>query len=177
MRDSAREGAGAGRDALTSLSLSVCPLLHFTLCPFSCGVSLQMEQQLPGGSVWLPALDLEKWYQEVMAGFETSFSSVSPPSSPPPLPAKAHLSHKPLQVIPASCCWGSGFGAAGRGRSRTAWGYSCQFHIPGAARQRQNRPTAGCTPGAGSCCLLLPAPLPRWHRHRGRIWGGDAQPQ
>ncbi|NXV91277.1 PHLB1 protein, partial [Calonectris borealis] len=61
----------------------------------------EMEQQLPGGPGWLPALDLEKWYQEVMAGFETSSSSVSPPSSPPPLPAKAHSSHKPLQVYRA----------------------------------------------------------------------------
>ncbi|KAF1533184.1 Pleckstrin homology-like domain family B member 1, partial [Eudyptes sclateri] len=61
----------------------------------------EMEQQLLGGPVWLPALDLEKWYQEVMAGFETSSSSVSPPSSPPPLPAKAHSSHKPLQVYRA----------------------------------------------------------------------------
>ncbi|NXL65448.1 PHLB1 protein, partial [Chordeiles acutipennis] len=59
----------------------------------------EMEQQLPGGPAWLPALDLEKWYQEVMAGFETS-SSVSP-SFPPPLPAKAHSSHKPLQVYRA----------------------------------------------------------------------------
>ncbi|XP_068274536.1 pleckstrin homology-like domain family B member 1 isoform X4 [Nyctibius grandis] len=61
-------------------------------------ISAKMGQQLPGGPVWLPALDLEKWYQEVMAGFETSSSSVSPPSSPPPLPAKVHSSHKPLQV-------------------------------------------------------------------------------
>uniref|UniRef100_A0A8C8AML9 Pleckstrin homology-like domain family B member 1 n=1 Tax=Otus sunia TaxID=257818 RepID=A0A8C8AML9_9STRI len=61
----------------------------------------EMEQQLLGGPVWLPALDLEKWYQEAMAGFETSSSSVSPPSSPPPLPAKAHSSHKPLQVYRA----------------------------------------------------------------------------
>ncbi|XP_040546270.1 pleckstrin homology-like domain family B member 1 isoform X26 [Gallus gallus] len=60
----------------------------------------EMEKQLPGGPVWLPALDLEKWYQEVMAGFETS-SPVSPPSSPPPLPAKAHSSQKPLQVYRA----------------------------------------------------------------------------
>ncbi|XP_069732720.1 pleckstrin homology-like domain family B member 1 isoform X19 [Phaenicophaeus curvirostris] len=61
----------------------------------------EMEQQPPVGPAWLPALDLEKWYQEVMAGFETSSSSVSPPSSPPPLPAKAHSSHKPLQVYRA----------------------------------------------------------------------------
>ncbi|NXW07524.1 PHLB1 protein, partial [Fregetta grallaria] len=61
----------------------------------------EMEQQLPGDPMWSPALDLEKWYQEVMAGFETSSSSVSPPSSPPPLPAKAHSSHKPLQVYRA----------------------------------------------------------------------------
>ncbi|XP_052553304.1 pleckstrin homology-like domain family B member 1 isoform X12 [Tympanuchus pallidicinctus] len=60
----------------------------------------EMEKQLPGGPLWLPALDLEKWYQEVMAGFETS-SPVSPPSSPPPLPAKAYSSQKPLQVYRA----------------------------------------------------------------------------
>lgn len=135
--------AGAGRDALTSLSLSVrlSLSLHFALPLFSRGVSLQMEQQLPGGPVWLPALDLEKWYQEVMAGFETSSSSLSPPSSPPPLPAKAHSSHKPLQVIPAPCRRGSGSGlpaavgagqrgdipaghpaaAAGRGRADPQW--------------------------------------------------------
>ncbi|NXA04811.1 PHLB1 protein, partial [Sapayoa aenigma] len=61
----------------------------------------EMEQQVSGGPVCLPALDLEKWYQEVMAGFETSSSPVSPPSSPPPLPAKAHSSHKGLQLYRA----------------------------------------------------------------------------
>uniref|UniRef100_A0A8B9U406 PH domain-containing protein n=1 Tax=Anas zonorhyncha TaxID=75864 RepID=A0A8B9U406_9AVES len=52
----------------------------------------EMEKQLPGGPAWLPPLDLEKWYQEVMAGFETSSSPLSTCSSPPPLPAKAHSS-------------------------------------------------------------------------------------
>uniref|UniRef100_A0A8C3EUC2 Pleckstrin homology-like domain family B member 1 n=1 Tax=Corvus moneduloides TaxID=1196302 RepID=A0A8C3EUC2_CORMO len=88
-------------------------------------LSLQMEQQLLGGPVCLPALDLEKWYQEVMAGFETSSSSVSPSSSPPPLPAKAHSSHKALQVILTTCCRGSGFGAAACGKSGALWEYSC----------------------------------------------------
>ncbi|NWY89516.1 PHLB1 protein, partial [Loxia curvirostra] len=68
----------------------------------------EMEQQLLGGLVCLPALDLEKWYQEVMAGFETSSSSVSPSSSPPPLPAKAHSSHKALQVYRAKTEGGAG---------------------------------------------------------------------
>ncbi|NXJ26386.1 PHLB1 protein, partial [Dicrurus megarhynchus] len=68
----------------------------------------EMEQQLLGGPVCLPALDLEKWYQEVMAGFETSSSSVSPSSSPPPLPAKAHSSHKALQVYRAKTEGGAG---------------------------------------------------------------------
>ncbi|NWT27582.1 PHLB1 protein, partial [Cardinalis cardinalis] len=68
----------------------------------------EMEQQLLGGPVCLPALDLEKWYQEVMAGFETSSSCVSPPSSPPPLPAKAHSSHKALQVYRAKAEGGAG---------------------------------------------------------------------
>ncbi|XP_066059687.1 pleckstrin homology-like domain family B member 1 isoform X2 [Chamaea fasciata] len=71
-------------------------------------ISAEMEQQLLGGPVCLPALDLEKWYQEVMAGFETSSSSVSPPSSPPPLPAKAHSSHKALQVYRAKTEGGAG---------------------------------------------------------------------
>ncbi|XP_035202171.1 pleckstrin homology-like domain family B member 1 isoform X10 [Oxyura jamaicensis] len=61
----------------------------------------EMEKQLPGGPTWLLPLDLEKWYQEVMAGFETSSSPVSPCSSPPPLPAKAHSSQKSLQVYRA----------------------------------------------------------------------------
>ncbi|PKK17801.1 hypothetical protein A306_00000228 [Columba livia] len=61
----------------------------------------ETEQPLPGGPVWLPALDLEKWYREAMAAFETSSCSVSPSSSPPPLPAKAHSSHGPLQVYRA----------------------------------------------------------------------------
>ncbi|NXU42254.1 PHLB1 protein, partial [Drymodes brunneopygia] len=68
----------------------------------------EMEQQLLGGSVCLLGLDLEKWYQEVIAGFETSSSSVSPSSSPPPLPAKAHSSHKALQVYRAKTEGGAG---------------------------------------------------------------------
>ncbi|NXS80457.1 PHLB1 protein, partial [Erpornis zantholeuca] len=68
----------------------------------------EMEQQQLGGPVCLPALDLEKWYREVMAGFETSSSSVSPSSSPPPLPAKAHSSQKALQVYRAKTEGGAG---------------------------------------------------------------------
>uniref|UniRef100_H3BB77 Pleckstrin homology-like domain family B member 1 n=1 Tax=Latimeria chalumnae TaxID=7897 RepID=H3BB77_LATCH len=45
----------------------------------------------------IPTLDLEKWYQDIMAGFEAS-SSTSPQPSPPPLPAKAHSSRKSAQV-------------------------------------------------------------------------------
>ncbi|NXY03850.1 PHLB1 protein, partial [Pteruthius melanotis] len=75
--------------------------------PKMSSVLREMEQQLLGGPVCLPALDLEKWYQEVMAGFETSSSSVSP-SSPPPLPAKAHSSHKALQVYRAKTEGGAG---------------------------------------------------------------------
>ncbi|XP_075630836.1 pleckstrin homology-like domain family B member 1 isoform X17 [Balearica regulorum gibbericeps] len=83
-----------------------------------------MEQQLPGGPAWLPALDLEKWYQEVMAGFETSSSSVSPPSSPPPLPAKAHSSHKPLQVYRAKT-----EGNAGAPRMKSGTPSSSQLNL------------------------------------------------
>nr|BAH11805.1 unnamed protein product [Homo sapiens] len=44
---------------------------------------LQMEKLL------LPAVDLEQWYQELMAGLGTGPAAASPHSSPPPLPAKA----------------------------------------------------------------------------------------
>ncbi|XP_006890897.1 PREDICTED: pleckstrin homology-like domain family B member 1 isoform X2 [Elephantulus edwardii] len=37
----------------------------------------------------LPAVDLEQWYQELMAGRGASPAAASPHSSPPPLPAKA----------------------------------------------------------------------------------------
>ncbi|XP_048199900.1 LOW QUALITY PROTEIN: pleckstrin homology-like domain family B member 1 [Perognathus longimembris pacificus] len=37
----------------------------------------------------LPAVDLEQWYQELMAGLRTGAAAASPRSSPPPLPAKA----------------------------------------------------------------------------------------
>ncbi|XP_037361281.1 pleckstrin homology-like domain family B member 1 isoform X1 [Talpa occidentalis] len=37
----------------------------------------------------LPAVDLEQWYQELMAGLGTGLAAGSPRSSPPPLPAKA----------------------------------------------------------------------------------------
>ncbi|XP_038520645.1 pleckstrin homology-like domain family B member 1 isoform X12 [Canis lupus familiaris] len=37
----------------------------------------------------LPAVDLEQWYQELMAGLGTGPAAASPRSSPPPLPTKA----------------------------------------------------------------------------------------
>ncbi|XP_060255723.1 pleckstrin homology-like domain family B member 1 isoform X16 [Ovis aries] len=45
--------------------------------------SPQMEKLL------LPTVDLEQWYQELMAGLGTGPAAASPRSSPPPLPAKA----------------------------------------------------------------------------------------
>ena len=145
-----------------------------------------MEQQLPGGPVWLPALDLEKWYQKVMAGFETSSSSsVSPPSSPPPLPAKAHSSHKPIQVTPAPCCWGSGFRTAGHSGSWAVRGCSCWLRALGAARHllaaagrgaRADPQWAGSMPGVGSHCLLLPAHLQDGTQGQDLGRGGSALP-
>ncbi|XP_010722115.1 pleckstrin homology-like domain family B member 1 [Meleagris gallopavo] len=96
---SAPAGSPLGRAPPASSSSDFTPLPPLPALS-SPSISAEMEKQLPGGPVWLPALDLEKWYQEVMAGFETS-SPVSPPSSPPPLPAKAHSSQKPLQVYRA----------------------------------------------------------------------------
>ncbi|XP_052553292.1 pleckstrin homology-like domain family B member 1 isoform X3 [Tympanuchus pallidicinctus] len=97
---SAPAGSPLGRAPPASSSSGCTPLPPSLPALSSPSISAEMEKQLPGGPLWLPALDLEKWYQEVMAGFETS-SPVSPPSSPPPLPAKAYSSQKPLQVYRA----------------------------------------------------------------------------
>ncbi|XP_061224239.1 pleckstrin homology-like domain family B member 1 isoform X6 [Neopsephotus bourkii] len=108
-------------------------------------VSAEMEQQLPGASVWLPALDLEKWYQEAMAGFETSFSSVSPPSSPPPLPAKAHLSLKPLQVYRAKT---EGDAGVLTPRMKSGTPSSSQLNLSLLGRSPSPKPSA-CRPVQG----------------------------
>ncbi|XP_074417042.1 pleckstrin homology-like domain family B member 1 isoform X4 [Larus michahellis] len=108
-------------------------------------VSAEMEQQLPGGPVWPPALDLEKWYQEVMAGFETSSSSLSPPSSPPPLPAKAHSSHKPLQVYRAKT---EGDAGALTPRMKSGTPSSSQHNLSVLGRSPSPKLTA-CRPAQG----------------------------
>ncbi|XP_039326318.2 pleckstrin homology-like domain family B member 1 isoform X8 [Saimiri boliviensis] len=66
-------------------SVSLIPPVSTLLCP----KAQEMEKLL------LPAVDLEQWYQELMAGLGTGPAAASPHSSPPPLPAKA--SHQ-LQV-------------------------------------------------------------------------------
>ncbi|XP_060035930.1 pleckstrin homology-like domain family B member 1 isoform X14 [Erinaceus europaeus] len=50
----------------------------------------------------LPAVDLEQWYQELMAGLGTGPGAASPRCSPPPLPAKAS---RQLQstLLPQNC--------------------------------------------------------------------------
>ncbi|KAM6312518.1 pleckstrin homology-like domain family B member 1 [Podargus strigoides] len=112
----------------------------------SSSVSAEMEQQLPGGPAWLPALDLEKWYQEVMAGFETSSSSVSLPSSPPPLPAKAHSSHKPLQVYRAKTEGDTG-ALAPRLKSRTPSSSQTNLSVLGRSPSPKGPPSpAGSLP-------------------------------
>ncbi|XP_016374450.1 pleckstrin homology-like domain family B member 1 isoform X4 [Sinocyclocheilus rhinocerous] len=51
------------------------------------------ERQLDWGRPQMPALDLERWYQEVMAAGDANHLC-----PPPPLPAKAFSSRKPAQV-------------------------------------------------------------------------------
>lgn len=77
-------------DFLTFSSLSLPP--NPVPCPPP-PYPLQMEKLL------LPAVDLEQWYQELMAGLGTGPAAASPRSSPPPLPAKAS---RQLQVTPPS---------------------------------------------------------------------------
>ncbi|XP_077915015.1 pleckstrin homology-like domain family B member 1 isoform X3 [Halichoerus grypus] len=59
------------------------PVLPSSSSSASLTPSPKMEELL------LPAVDLEQWYQELMAGLGTGPAAASPRSSPPPLPAKA----------------------------------------------------------------------------------------
>ncbi|XP_021526868.2 pleckstrin homology-like domain family B member 1 isoform X7 [Aotus nancymaae] len=78
--------ASASRDLVPTICLPpMLPSSSFA----SITPSPKMEKLL------LPAVDLEQWYQELMAGLGTGPAAASPHSSPPPLPAKA--SHQ-LQV-------------------------------------------------------------------------------
>ncbi|XP_043936861.1 pleckstrin homology-like domain family B member 1 isoform X7 [Protopterus annectens] len=56
------------------------------------------EQQPFSDRPLFPDLNLEKWFQEIMANFKASSSSPSPQPSPPPLPAKSRASRNSSQV-------------------------------------------------------------------------------
>ncbi|XP_078055189.1 pleckstrin homology-like domain family B member 1 isoform X3 [Mustelus asterias] len=60
--------------------------------------TLFAAEQQPTSRLLTSTLELERWYQEIMANFEASPSSPPISSSPPPLPAKAHSSRRFTQV-------------------------------------------------------------------------------
>ncbi|KAM5226811.1 pleckstrin homology-like domain family B member 1 isoform 27-T32 [Hipposideros larvatus] len=72
-------GLFPGSSQATASSVPLTPPASTQLCP----KAQEMEKLL------LPAVDLEQWYQELMAGLGTGPAAASPRSSPPPLPAKA----------------------------------------------------------------------------------------
>ncbi|XP_073871485.1 pleckstrin homology-like domain family B member 1 isoform X20 [Macaca fascicularis] len=72
-------GLFPGSSQAGASSVSLTPPASTLLCP----KAQEMEKLL------LPAVDLEQWYQELMAGLGTGPTAASPHSSPPPLPAKA----------------------------------------------------------------------------------------
>uniref|UniRef100_A0A2K6QL22 Pleckstrin homology-like domain family B member 1 n=1 Tax=Rhinopithecus roxellana TaxID=61622 RepID=A0A2K6QL22_RHIRO len=72
-------GLFPGSSQAGASSVSLTPPGSTLLCP----KAQEMEKLL------LPAVDLEQWYQELMAGLGTGPTAASPHSSPPPLPAKA----------------------------------------------------------------------------------------
>ncbi|XP_078055202.1 pleckstrin homology-like domain family B member 1 isoform X15 [Mustelus asterias] len=63
-----------------------------------CKGSTALKEQQPTSRLLTSTLELERWYQEIMANFEASPSSPPISSSPPPLPAKAHSSRRFTQV-------------------------------------------------------------------------------
>ncbi|XP_070346261.1 pleckstrin homology-like domain family B member 1 isoform X11 [Equus asinus] len=72
-------GVFPGSSQAGASSVPLTPPASTQLCP----KAQEMEKLL------LPAVDLEQWYQELMAGLGTGPTAASPRSSPPPLPAKA----------------------------------------------------------------------------------------
>ncbi|XP_071068464.1 pleckstrin homology-like domain family B member 1 isoform X4 [Dasypus novemcinctus] len=73
--------ASVSRDLVPTTCLP--PVLPSSSSSTSAVPSPKMEKLL------LPAVDLEQWYQELMAGLGAGPAAASPRSSPPPLPAKA----------------------------------------------------------------------------------------
>nr|XP_033773508.1 pleckstrin homology-like domain family B member 1 isoform X3 [Geotrypetes seraphini] len=69
--------------------------------PKSSSALKEMEKQSLTG-----ALDLERWYQDILAGYEAA--SFSSPQSSPSLPSKAHPSSKPQQVYRSKVDSGGG---------------------------------------------------------------------
>ncbi|XP_052432054.1 pleckstrin homology-like domain family B member 1 isoform X12 [Carassius gibelio] len=61
--------------------------------PRGSSLSLSFERQSDWGKPQMPALDLKRWYQEVMAAGDANHLC-----PPPPLPVKAFSSRKPAQV-------------------------------------------------------------------------------
>ncbi|XP_077064846.1 pleckstrin homology-like domain family B member 1 isoform X9 [Siphateles boraxobius] len=90
-----------GMPKVESSPTSPIQLLHPSLADsaFSClptphgsSLTLSFERQSDWGRPQMPALDLDRWYQEVMAAGDVN------QLCPPPLPAKAFSSRKPVQV-------------------------------------------------------------------------------
>ncbi|XP_056099196.1 pleckstrin homology-like domain family B member 1 isoform X6 [Rhinichthys klamathensis goyatoka] len=90
-----------GMPKVESSPTSPIQLLHPSLADsaFSClpsphgsSLTLSFERQSDWGRPQMPALDLDRWYQEVMAAGDVN------QLCPPPLPAKALSSRKPVQV-------------------------------------------------------------------------------
>ncbi|XP_078283056.1 pleckstrin homology-like domain family B member 1 isoform X5 [Rhinoraja longicauda] len=66
--------------------------------PLLASSSTLLTAEQPTSKLLPSTLELERWYQEVMANFDASSSSPPISSSPPPLPAKTHSTRRSLQV-------------------------------------------------------------------------------
>ncbi|XP_062053129.1 pleckstrin homology-like domain family B member 1 isoform X7 [Lepus europaeus] len=78
-----------GLPSWASASRDLVPTSSFAPVPPSSSSSASITPSPKMEKLLLPAVDLEQWYQELMAGLGTGPAAASPRSSPPPLPAKA----------------------------------------------------------------------------------------
>ncbi|XP_078055193.1 pleckstrin homology-like domain family B member 1 isoform X7 [Mustelus asterias] len=95
-------GSSTGSSVLipfhTNSAASPLALSTESSLPLQLSSSTLFAAEQPTSRLLTSTLELERWYQEIMANFEASPSSPPISSSPPPLPAKAHSSRRFTQV-------------------------------------------------------------------------------
>ncbi|XP_067826966.1 pleckstrin homology-like domain family B member 1 isoform X3 [Heptranchias perlo] len=135
----------------SSLTLSAASSL-----PLQPSSSTLFTAEQPTSKLLTSTLELERWYQEIMANFEASSSSPPISSSPPPLPAKAHSTRRSTQVYRSKM---ESDGCGTLPRSKTGSAPSSPFTASTLGRNLTSKSSALAQNGTGSLPRNLAATL------------------